>query len=190
MLRLLTASFWQAGNLPAAARTVRDWARLEVERPTPQRFASRIYEDMGAIDLAADAAGLAAQRGPTDASAWERLGRLRLRLLDRSAAIAALERARLIGPSIEGLLDLALAYHLAGDVGAEVSAAHAATLLEPGSGAAWSTYAHALARTDRVTECVRACRRALRLGQDAEVSELLVRVQAARPRAVAQRSAA
>ena len=56
VLRLLTAAFWQAGNLPAAARAVRDWARVETDRPTPERFASRIYEDMGAIDLAADAA--------------------------------------------------------------------------------------------------------------------------------------
>src|SRR5579875_1574714 len=30
VLRLLTAAFWQAGNLPAAARTVRDWARVDV----------------------------------------------------------------------------------------------------------------------------------------------------------------
>ena len=44
------------GNLPAAARTVRDWSRVETDRPTPERYASRIYEDMGAIDLAADAA--------------------------------------------------------------------------------------------------------------------------------------
>src|SRR4029077_11070473 len=29
VLRLLTAAFWQAGNLPAAARTVRDWARVD-----------------------------------------------------------------------------------------------------------------------------------------------------------------
>ena len=50
MLRLLTTAFWQAGNLPAAARAVRDWARVETDRPTAQRFASRIYEDMGAID--------------------------------------------------------------------------------------------------------------------------------------------
>src|SRR5437588_4462749 len=56
VLRLLTAAFWQAGNLPAAARAVRDWARVERDRPTPERFASRIYEDMGAIDLAAEAA--------------------------------------------------------------------------------------------------------------------------------------
>ena len=118
VLRLLTAAFWQAGNLPAAARTVRDWARVDTDRPTPERFASRIYEDMGAVDLAAEAATRAAQRAPTDASAWERLGRLRLRQMDRSAAISALERARKAGPSLEGLLDLALAYHLAGDVGA------------------------------------------------------------------------
>ena len=135
VLRLLTAAFWQAGNLPAAARTVRDWARVETDRPTPERFASRIYEDMGAIDLAADAAASAADRAPGDASAWERLGRLRLRQMDRAAAISALEHARLMGPTVEGLLDLALAYHLAGDVGAEVSAAEAATRLDPDSGA-------------------------------------------------------
>src|SRR6202011_2094328 len=129
VLRLLTVAFWQAGNLPAAGRAVRDWARVETDRPTPERFASRIYEDMGALDLAADAAVRAAERGPGDASAWERLGRLRLRQMDRPAAITALERARLMGPSVEGLLDLALAYHLAGDIGAEVSAARAATIL-------------------------------------------------------------
>jgi len=190
VLRLLTAAFWQAGNLPAAARTVRDWARVDTDRPTPERFASRIYEDMGALDLAADAAARAAARAPQDASAWERLGRLRLRLMDRAGAISALEQARLVGPSVEGLLDLALAHHLAGDIGAEVSAAHAATVLEPASRPAWSTYAHALARTDRVTECMGACRHALSLGEDAEVADLLARVQAAVPRALPHRDAA
>jgi tetratricopeptide (TPR) repeat protein len=190
VLRLLTAAFWQAGNLPAAARAVRDWARVDTDRPTPERFASRIYEDMGAFDLAADAAQRAAERAPGDASAWQRLGRLRLQLMDRGGAIEALERARLMGPSVEGLLDLALAYHLAGDVGAEVSAAHGATLIEPDSQPAWSTYAHALARTDRVRECIEACRRALALGADPEVSQLLERVQATAPREISQRTAA
>src|SRR6201991_1358119 len=69
VLRLLTAAFWQAGNLPAAARTVRDWARVETDRPTPERYASRIYEDMGAIAWAAEAAARAADRAPSDASA-------------------------------------------------------------------------------------------------------------------------
>ncbi len=190
VLRLLTVAFWQARNLPAAARSVRDWARVDTDRPTPERFASRIYEDMGAFDLAADAAERAAERAPADASAWERLGRLRLRLMDRSAAITALERARLAGPSVEGMLDLALAYHLAGDVGAEVSAAQAATLVEPGSRRAWSSYAHALARTDRLSECEEACRRALELGDDGEVRELLKRVLAAAPRGLSARTAA
>src|SRR3989440_3183510 len=104
VLRLLTTAFWQAGNLPAAARAVRDWARVDAGRPTPERFASRIYEDMGAIDLAADAAVRAADRAPGDASAWERLGRLRMRLGDRSAAIAAFEQARLVAPTLDGLM--------------------------------------------------------------------------------------
>jgi tetratricopeptide (TPR) repeat protein len=190
VLRLLTAAFWQAGNLPAAARTVRDWARVDTDRPTPERFASRIYEDMGALDLAADAALRAADRAPSDPSAWERLGRLRLRRNDRAGAIRALERARLVGPSVDGLLDLALAHHLAGDVGAEVSAAHAATRIDPASQRAWSTYAHALARTDRLAECRDVCRQALRLGKDDEVSQLLDRVEAATPRGLSERSAA
>jgi tetratricopeptide (TPR) repeat protein len=190
VLRLMTAAFWQAGNLPAAARTVRDWARVETDRPTPERFASRIYEDMGAVDLAADAARRATERAPADASTWERLGRLRLRLNDRPGAISALERARLVGPSLEGLLDLALAYHLAGDVGAEVSAAEAATRIDADSPAAWSTYAHALARTDRLAECEQACLRALALHSDPEVEDLLERVRKATPRGLSERSAA
>src|SRR5918997_1268447 len=97
VLRLMTLAFWQAGNLPAAGRSVRDWSRVDPDRPTAHRFAARIYEDMGAIDLAAEAADRAAARAPQDADAWERVGRLRLRLMDRAAAIAALERARALG---------------------------------------------------------------------------------------------
>src|SRR6202167_2146486 len=74
VLRLLTVAFWQSGNLPAAARAVRDWARVETDRPTAERYASRIYEDMGAIDLAAESALRVTQRVPEDASAWARLG--------------------------------------------------------------------------------------------------------------------
>jgi len=190
VLRLLTVSFWQAGNLEAAARSVRDWARAESDRPTPERFASRIYEDMGAIDLAAEAAERCVERAPADGSAWERLGRLRLRLLDRDGAIYALERAQHMEPTIDGLLDLALAHHLTGDVGAEVSACEAATRLDPESQAAWARLAHALARTDRVSECIAACERALALGEDSEVAELLERTLAAQPRKLPERSAA
>jgi tetratricopeptide (TPR) repeat protein len=179
----MTLAFWQAGDLPAAGRAVRDWARADPERPAAHRFAARIYEDMGAVDLAAEAADRAAARAPRDADAWERVGRLRLRLLDRRAALAALERARRLGPSAEGLLDLALAYHLAGDVGGEVTACEQATILAPDSPAAWARLAHALARTDRVSDALEASERALELnGSDAEVAELLERLRAAAPR--------
>jgi tetratricopeptide (TPR) repeat protein len=182
VLRLLTLAFWQAGNLPAAGRAVRDWARADPDRPTAHRFAARIYEDMGAIDLAAEAAQRAVDRGPEDADAWERLGRLRLRLMDRDGAITALERARMLGPSVDGLLDLALAYHLAGDLGAEVTACEQATLLDDDSGDAWARLAHALARTDRVSDAIDACDRALGLRDDPEVADLLDRLRAELPR--------
>jgi tetratricopeptide (TPR) repeat protein len=97
VLRLMTLAFWQGGKLEEAARAVRDWARVDGERPAAHRFAARIYEDMGAVDLAAEAAERAAERGPADAGAWERLGRLRLRLLDREGALSALRRASELG---------------------------------------------------------------------------------------------
>jgi tetratricopeptide (TPR) repeat protein len=97
VLRLMTLAFWQAGNLEAAARSVRDWARVDGERPAPHRFAARIYEDIGAIDLAEEAALRAAERGPTDAGAWERLGRLRLSLMDREGSLQAFDRALKLG---------------------------------------------------------------------------------------------
>ena len=185
VLRLLTLAFWQAGDLAAAARTVRDWARVDGARPTAHRFAARIYEDMRAVDLAEEAAGRAVRCAPSDASAWERLGRLRLKLMDREGAIGALETARRLGPTSEGLLDLALAYHLAGDVGAEVTACEQATMLAPDSAAAWSRYAHTLTRTDRVTDAIAACERALQLTPppgDAEVAALLERLREQAPR--------
>jgi tetratricopeptide (TPR) repeat protein len=190
VLRLLTAAFWQAGNHPAAARAARDWIRAEAQRPAPYRFASRIYEDMGSLGLAIDSAERAVQVAPADASAWERLGRLRLWRQDRAGALAALERARLIGPSLDGLLDLALVHHLAGDVGAEVSAVEAATLLEPESAEAWARYAHALARTDRRGDTLAAADRALALAEDAEVRDLRERVAAAVPRELRDATAA
>ena len=182
VLRLMTLAFWQAGNLPAAGRAVRDWARVDSDRPTPHRYAARIYEDMGAIDLAVEAALRAAERGPEDADAWARVGRLRLRLCNRDGAIDALERARRLGPSVEALLDLALAYQLAGDLGAEVTACEQATLLDDRNPAAWSRLAHALARTDRVSDAIEACDRALRLGRDPEVADLLAHLRAELPR--------
>ena len=163
VLRLMTLAFFQAGELPAAGRAVRDWARVEPDRPAPRRFASRIYEAMGSLPMAIEAAQEAAERAPKDADAWERIGRLALRNGDRSLAIASFEKARSLGPSVDGLLDLALALHLAGDAGGELTACEQATALGPGSAAAWSRLAHALARGDRVGDAVAAAERALEL---------------------------
>jgi tetratricopeptide (TPR) repeat protein len=182
VLRMMTLAFWQADNLPAAARSVRDWARVDGERPAAHRFAARIYEDMGAIDLAAEAAERAVARAPEDAGEWARLGRLRLRLMDRAAAIEALRRARSLEPSVEALLDLALALQLAGDIGGEVSACEQAVELDGESRAAWTRLAHALARTDRIAECLEACERALELGGGVEVEDLRERMRACEPR--------
>jgi hypothetical protein len=110
VLRLMTLAFWQAGKLDAAARAVRDWARADTRRPAPHRFAARIYEDIGAVGLAEEAAERAALAGPDDASAWERLGRLRVRLGDREGALAALRNAGANGDgSLAALIAEALA---------------------------------------------------------------------------------
>jgi tetratricopeptide (TPR) repeat protein len=182
VLRLLTLAFWQSGDRSAAGRAVRDWIRAERDRPAPYRYAARIYEDMGALSQAVDAAVRETDAAPSDASAWERLGRLRLRTFDREGARAALERARELGPTEQGLLDLALVANLAGDVGAEVTACEQATQLAPDSPAAWARYAHALARTDRLSDCLAACERALELADDPEVRDLRDQVVRAAPR--------
>jgi tetratricopeptide (TPR) repeat protein len=140
---------------------------------------------MGSLTQAVEAATQETVRSPGDASAWERLGRLRMRTFDRLGAREALERARETGPSEQGLLDLALVANLMGDVGAEVSACEQATALAPESPDAWARYAHALARTDRVSDCLAACERALELAPDPEVRDLLERVRAAAPRELA-----
>src|SRR6478735_1565295 len=182
VLRLLTLAFWQAGDYSAAGRAVRDWIRAERERPAPYRYAARIYEDMGALSQAVDAAEREVEHAPNDASAWERLGRLRMRVFDREGAREALEHARAGEPSEQGLLDLALVANLMGDVGAEVSACEQATTLFPESATAWARYAHALARTDRVSETLEACERALKLANDPEVRDLRDQVARLAPR--------
>ena len=174
----------------AAARAVRDWIRAERDRPAPHRTAARIYEDMGSLSQAVDAAQRETETAPGDPTAWERLGRLRLRRFDREGAYRALLQARTLRPSEEGLLDLALAAHLLGDVGAEVSACEQATQVAPDSPGAWARYAHALARTDRTSEALAACDRTLQLRDDPEVAALAERLREQLPRALEERSAA
>src|ERR1700753_3775589 len=86
VLRLVTLGLWQSGDYPAAARSARDWIRAEKDRPAPYRYAARIYEDMGALSQAADAAEKEVAAAPEDASAWERLGRLPVRVFRRAGA--------------------------------------------------------------------------------------------------------
>ncbi|MDX8151942.1 tetratricopeptide repeat protein [Patulibacter brassicae] len=209
VLRLLTIALLQAEDLPAAGRAVRDWLRAEGTRPAPHRFAARIYEAQGATIQAEEAAARVVTLAPADGAAWERLGRLRLRLHDRGGALDALERARVLDPTVEGLLDLALAAHLVGDLGRQVDACRQATeLADEGRGhgrdedgdpladdarvdpalraRAWSRYAHALARTDRTSEALEACDRAVALApDDREVRELRDRVRGRVPRELA-----
>ena len=109
VLRLMTVAFWQAGNLPAAARAMRDWARVEGDRPTPHRYASRIYEDMGALSLAVESARPRDRARPQGRLGLGAPGAHSPELNDREGALEALERARGLEPSVEGLLDLALA---------------------------------------------------------------------------------
>ncbi len=182
VLRLMTLAFWQAGDLPAAGRAVRDWARVEQDRPAPQRFAARIYEDMGALDLAEEAALRVTERVPEDAEAWARVGRLRLRRMDLAGATAALQESRRLGPDADALLDLALALHLAGDVGGEVTACEQATFVDAESPAAWARYAHALSRTDRISDAIAAAECALGLADDFEVAALLEYLREVLPR--------
>ncbi len=71
-----------------------------------------------------------------------------------------------------------------------MTACEQATVIAPESPAAWARYAHALARTDRVTDCLRACERALELADDPEVRDLRDQVIAAAPRELTGRTAA
>ena len=71
-----------------------------------------------------------------------------------------------------------------------MSACAAAVELDQDSSDAWSRYAHALARTERIGDGIAACRRALALGDDPEVRDLLARLEAQAPRVLQEASAA
>lgn len=189
VLRLLAAAFLQAGNHPAAARAARDWVKAEPDRAGAHRFLARIYEAMGSWGPALDSATKAAELRPADADAWARVGRIQLRRLNRDAAREALERARENGAQADVLLDLALARQLCGDIGGEVQACEEATRLDPAWQQAWARCAHALARTDRRSDCLAACARALELGPNPEVSRLREAVEASAPRELTDRAA-
>ena len=82
VLRLMTLAFWQGGDF-AAARRARTGSAPRATAPAPHRFAARIYEDMGSLLLAEEEIAEEVALDPGDATAWERLGRIRLRRFDR-----------------------------------------------------------------------------------------------------------
>ena len=94
VLRLLPTAYWQAGDYPpppAPCATGSARSRAARRRTGPPRGSTRTWaRSRQAIDETAKEAAAA----PAEASAWERLGRLRLRAFDRDGAREALERAR------------------------------------------------------------------------------------------------
>ena len=102
-------------------------SRQEPERPAPHRTAARIYEDLGSLSQAIDATLRETALAAGDASAWG--ASAGCGCAPSIVREPALETARALGASEQGLLDLALVAHLMGDVGAEVTACEQATRL-------------------------------------------------------------
>jgi len=109
-------------------------------------------------------------------------------LRSATSAISCCARASSLAALALPPLDLALARSLSGDHGGELSACEHATQLDPDSAEAWSRYAHALARSDRIGECIAACNRALELRPDPEVEELLAKASEMEQRLLAPSS--
>ena len=184
VLRLMTLAFWQAGDYSAAARSVRDWIRSEPERPAPYRYAARIYESMGALSQAVDAAERETEAAPNDGIGVGAPGPaapapLRPRGRARGAGARARDRAVGRGPA----RPRARRQPARATSAPRSRACEQATVLAPDSEVAWARLAHALARTDRITDCLEACDRALALADDPEVRDLREQVAPARPAA-------
>ncbi len=184
--RLMTVAFWQAGELDAAARSVRAWARVEPGRPAPHRYAARLYAERGLLELAAESSERECAADPRNGKAWARLGNFRLRLMQPEAARDALTRARrLPGAEVETLLDLSLANHLLGQEGAAAECAQTAIKLDGHDPRAWTALAHALDRSGAQATCVEACERALELGAgQEEIATVLLRKRREAPRGI------
>jgi tetratricopeptide (TPR) repeat protein len=63
ILGLLAGEYRMLARLREAGRTVREWIRADPDNPEAYSLAQAIYEDMGASDLAADAADGAREAG-------------------------------------------------------------------------------------------------------------------------------
>ena len=135
VLRLLTLAFWQAGNL--------DGGRARGARLGARRARAAGAAPVRVADLRGHARLRPRRRGgrPRGRARARRRRRVGARRAAAPAAHAARGGARRrssgragSGRALDGLLDLALAFHLAGDVGGEVSATEQATELHPDVG--------------------------------------------------------
>ena len=191
VLRLMTVAFWQAGNLAAAGARR---ARLGARRGRPSDAAPLRRAHLRGHGRAR-ARREAAQRGDrARAQATRRpgsaLGRLRLRLerpRGRAGGAGARARARADGRGPARPRAVPPARRRRGRRGVGL---RGATLLAPESAQAWSRYAHALARTDRVSEAIAACERALALAPTRRSRRCSGACASARPRVLPESAAA
>ena len=177
----MTLAFWQAGDLAAAGRAVRDWTRVE-RRPAGAAPLRRAHlrghgrrRPRRRGGRARGRAGAAATPTPGSASAACACG-----CGPRRRARGA-ERARRLEPTVDGLLDLALATTWRATWRRGVGAA-SRRRRRARVAAAWSRYAHALARTDRVSDAIAAAERALLSTRCPRLHDLLERLRAELPR--------
>ena len=134
VLRMMTLAFWQADNLDGGgARGARLGARRRrAAGGAPLRRAHLRGHGRDRPRRRGRRARRRARARATRASGRGSAG-CALRLMDRAGAIEALRRAQRLEPTVEALLDLALALQLAGDLGGEVSACEQAVELDPES---------------------------------------------------------
>ena len=186
VLRLITLAFWQAGNLPGRRPL---GPRLGAARSRAPRAASLRRAHLRGHGR--DRPGRRGRRPRRGARAVRRrrLGARRpaapAPAAERGRAQSALERARRARAERRGACSTwRWPTTSSGDVGGEVDRDRAGRRSSSrDNAAAWSRHAHALARTDRVSEAIAAAERALQLDPgDAEVAELLERLRDALPR--------
>ena len=160
VLRLMTLAFWQAGNLAAAGRAVRDWARVEPEPPGAASLRRAHLRGHGRDRPRRRGRRRASPRArrptrtPGSASAACACG-----CCDREARASTRSSAR----ARSRRASRACSTSRSPTTSPATSAARSPPpsrrrCSTPTARAAWSRYAHALARTDRITEAIAASR--------------------------------
>jgi hypothetical protein len=189
VLRLLTTRVLAGRRLSAAARAVRDWiargAASARRRTATPRASTRTWARSRRPSTRRGARSRARRPTRPRGSGSDGCGcgtsTARRARGARGGARAADRPSRAPRSRARGALWA--------DVGAEVSACEQATDWRRSPGRVVAL-AHALARTDRLSDCLEACERALALEDDPEVRNLREQVLAAAPRELGERAAA